>query len=53
MPGKGAEGPDFDKHWHIMQLYAGELRAIGEVMITEREVDDDEQSSGPNLSVIG
>ncbi|KXZ51931.1 hypothetical protein GPECTOR_11g57 [Gonium pectorale] len=42
---------DTDVHWQTLQLYAGELRAIGEVMIVERTYDDD--NVGSNLSVIG
>ncbi|GIL46402.1 hypothetical protein Vafri_3400 [Volvox africanus] len=40
-----------ETNWQMLQLYAGELRAIGEVMITERSSDDNHQ--GSNLSVIG
>ncbi|EFJ53075.1 hypothetical protein VOLCADRAFT_85983 [Volvox carteri f. nagariensis] len=40
-----------EPQWQVLQLYAGELRAIGEVMITERLCDDNHL--GSNLSVIG
>ncbi|GLC34117.1 hypothetical protein PLESTB_000839200 [Pleodorina starrii] len=41
----------FEGNWEVLQLFAGELRAIGEVMITERSYDDGQR--GTNLSVIG
>lgn len=44
--------PHVDEHGGVLQLYAGELRAIGEVMIQERTYDDDTHV-GPNLTVLG
>ncbi|PNW70533.1 hypothetical protein CHLRE_17g723950v5 [Chlamydomonas reinhardtii] len=49
--GKSNEPKEADEHWQVLQLYAGELRAIGEVMLTERADDDD--NTGSNLAVIG
>ncbi|KAG2449758.1 hypothetical protein HYH02_005283 [Chlamydomonas schloesseri] len=49
--GKSSSPEEADEHWQVLQLYAGELRAIGEVMLVEREDDDENTSS--NLAVIG
>ncbi|KAG2490560.1 hypothetical protein HYH03_010954 [Edaphochlamys debaryana] len=43
-----AKPPKGEEHWKVLQLYAGELRAIGEVMILERTYEDRSM-----LSVIG
>jgi len=56
VPPKGCEAdPEYDKNSTLLQLYAGELRAIGEVMIKDRGADSMLYISAgaQNLQVIG
>ncbi|GLI71032.1 hypothetical protein VaNZ11_016149 [Volvox africanus] len=51
-----AEGLEYslESPWHILQLYHVELRAIGEVMLSERTYDNDKKDiKSTNLAVIG